>query len=339
MKKTLLLAISLATTLNFAQTYNNGGLNTGATTKSGVAAPTGYTWSEVQNNTGNTTESNTSAGYGGTYSSTASSLFLADDFTIPAGETWNITSIDFFAYQTGYTGTTSPFNTVRVNIFSSDPSVSGAISVFGNDTTNRFASGTDSNMYRIFNSQVPTGSTPGTTRKIWKVTANTPVSLTAGTYWIKYQIQNVVTANAGFLPPVTIPGTRGLAGFNAKQNDAINGTWINLIDSGNPTSAPDYPMDMPFVVTYTITSLGVTETLQYDNRVRVYPNPVKDILKISNPEKVQIDSVEILDQAGRIVKTLKGGIEQFDVSGLAKGTYIIKIKNNTITKVTKLIKE
>ncbi|UZT98532.1 hypothetical protein ODZ84_02885 [Chryseobacterium fluminis] len=47
MKKTLLAAIGLIAHLTLAQTYNNGGLSTGATTKSGVAAPAGYTWSEV----------------------------------------------------------------------------------------------------------------------------------------------------------------------------------------------------------------------------------------------------------------------------------------------------
>ncbi|WP_027381554.1 T9SS type A sorting domain-containing protein [Chryseobacterium daeguense] len=338
MKKILLAAVALVANITLAQTYNNGGLSTGATSKSGVAAPAGYTWSEVQNNTGNTTESNTNAGYGGTYSSTTASFFIADDFTIPAGQTWNITSIDFFAYQTGYAGTTSPFNTVRVNIFSSDPSVTGAASVFGNDTTNRFLSSIDSNMYRVFNTQVPTASTPGTTRKIWKVTASTPVSLTAGTYWVKYQLQNVVTASAGFLPPVTIAGTRGLPGWNAKQNDAITGNWTSLIDDGNPATATDYPMDMPFIVNFTTTGLGTSEVMQYDNRVQVYPNPVKDMFKINNPEKIKISNVEIIDISGKIIKNLKAS-EEYNVSDLPKGNYILKIKSSEATKITKLIKQ
>lgn len=338
MRKTLLFAASLILANNYAQSLSNGGLSTGATTKSGVAAPTGYTWSELQNNTGNTTESNTSLGLGGTYSSATTSFFLADDFTVPTGVSWEISKIDFFAYQTNYAGSTSPFNTVRVNIFSSDPSVSGATSVFGDDTTNRFGSSVDSNIYRTGNTTVPVTTAPGTTRKIWKVTANTPVTLTAGTYWIKYQLQNVVTASAGFLPPVTIVGNRGLPGFNGKQFDAIGGTWTSIVDAGNPTTAPDYPLDMPFVITYTSTTLGVTETLQYDNRIQVYPNPVREIFRINNPEKLQISSVEVLDVSGRVVKTLKGA-EQFDVSGLAKGTYMLKIKSNATTKVTKLIKE
>lgn len=339
MKKTISLAILIMSNIAFAQTYNNGGLSTGATTKSGTAAPAGYTWSEAQNNTGNTTESNTNAGYAGTSSSATASFFLADDFTIPAGQTWNITAIDFFAYQTGYTGTTSPFNTVRVNIFSSDPSVTGAVSVFGNDTTNRFVSGTDANMYRIFNSQVPSpGSAVGTTRKIWKVTASAPVSLTAGTYWIKYQLQNVTLANGGFLPPVTITGNRGLAGWNAKQLDAVNGTWASLFDDGNPSSALDYPMDMPFIITYSTSALGTQETMQYDNRIQVYPNPVKDVFKINNPEKISITSVEIMDMSGRIIKNLKG-FEEYNISEVPKGVYMLKIKSSEISKVTKLVKQ
>ncbi|WP_163393277.1 T9SS type A sorting domain-containing protein [Flavobacterium limi] len=312
-------------------------MSTGATSKSGVAAPSGFTWSEVQNNTGNTTESNASAGYAGTFSSATANFFIADDFTIPAGQTWNVSSVDVFAYQTGYNGATSPFNTMRVNIFSSDPSVAGAVSVFGDDTTNRFASGAQENIYRIFNSTVPVSSTPGTTRRIWKVTGNTPVTLTAGTYWVKYQLQNVNVASAGFFPPVTISGTRGLPEWNAKQYNAVNNTWIPIIDDGNPASAPDYPMDMPFIITYTTGSLGTNEVMQYDNRMQVYPNPVHDVFKIINPQEIKITEVEVIDMAGRIVKTLKG-TEEYNISDLSKGNYLLQIKSDGVTKVTNLLK-
>lgn len=339
MKKKLLVAALLAANFYFSQTYSNGGLSTGVNTKSNVTAPAGYTWSELQNNAGNTTESNTSLGLGGTFISAASSLFLADDFTIPVGSSWQISTIDFFAYQTSYAGTTSPFNTIRVNIYSSDPSVAGAVSVFGDDTTNRFSAGTDANIYRIGNTTVPLATTPATNRKIWKVTANTPVTLTAGTYWVKYQLQNVVTATGGFLPPVTVVDSRGLPGFNAKQFNAIAGTWVSIIDDGNPTTAPDFPLDMPFVVTFTSPTLGTKEIIQYDNRVQVYPNPVTDHFRINNPEKMKISTVEIMDLSGRLIKTLNAA-ENYNVSDLPKGNYILKIKNESgPAKITKLIKQ
>jgi hypothetical protein len=84
--------------LQAQQLYSNSNFTTGTTSKSGVMAPTGYTWSEVQNNTGNTTEANTNSGY---TASKASTINLADDFTVPTGSSWTITDLSFFGYQTG----------------------------------------------------------------------------------------------------------------------------------------------------------------------------------------------------------------------------------------------
>src|SRR5205085_5377119 len=63
--------------------FNNGGtgslgLNPSATTESGVAAPAGFFWSELQHPAGNTTESNAAGGF----SVTSGSLRLADNFTL-----------------------------------------------------------------------------------------------------------------------------------------------------------------------------------------------------------------------------------------------------------------
>jgi hypothetical protein len=84
--------------------------------------------------------------------------------------------------------------------------------------------------------------------------------------------------------------------------------------------------------------MGVNEIVQYDNRVQVYPNPVKNSFKINNPDKLKIESLEIIDASGKTVKTLNAA-EQYDVSTLPKGIYFIKIKNEGIIKITKLIKE
>lgn len=337
MKKQIYFLSMLIAGFSSAQSYQNGGLSTGTTSNNGTNAPAGFTWSELQNNTGNITESNTSLGLGGTYSSSNANFFIADDFVVPVGEKWAITSIDFFAYQTNYVGSTSPFNTVRVNVFDSDPSIAGATSVFGDDTTNRFLSSEDAKMYRIGNSAVPvTATAPLTNRKIWKVRANTPMSLNPGTYWVKYQLQNVVAASAGFLPPVTILGTRGLPSFNAKQADVVSGSWVSIIDIGNPTTAPDYPLDMPFIITYTKTSLGSTEVLQYDNRINVYPNPAKDAFKIAMPQGIKPTNIEIFDASGRLVKTMKTA-DSYTISDLNPGVYTVKINTSDIAKTTRLI--
>ena len=259
-KKTTLLSLKclfvLAFTqiLNAQQIYTNGGLSTGATSNNGVAAPTGYTWSELQNNTGNTTETNVSTGINGHYiTSGTTSNKLADNFVVPVGSAWNATSFEFFCYQTNYAGTVPPIDILRVQIFNGDPSAGGTV-VAGNMTTNVYdaANSTDALMYRTANSLVPSVLAPVTTRKIWKVRANLTATLPAGTYWVVYQMHALNDA-ACLSPYVTVVGSRGLAGWNAKSQNAVTSVWSSIIDLGNPAAtAPDLPQDLPFNINGTI---------------------------------------------------------------------------------------
>lgn len=216
------LMLAFSTMLN-AQQYVNGNLSTGATSSNGVAAPAGFTWSEVQS-------PNTIAGYG----NNITNFMLADDFTIPAG-TWAISKITFFAYGTGYTGTTSPYNDVRVAIYNTNPSVGNPAPIYGNLTTNVFLASSSASMYRIFN------ATPGTTRHIWRIEANVSVSLPAGTYWIQWGVGSTFASN--FSPPSTVVGQPTQPGNNALQRDVAANTWTALTDAGGP-------QDMPFIIDY-----------------------------------------------------------------------------------------
>ncbi len=341
MSKTLFLAICVLGGVVQAQTFTNNALATGTTTKSGTAAPAGYQWSEVQNDAGNTTESNTNLGIASfaINATTPVSYFLADDFVVPPGENWTISSIATFAYFTGYTGATSPIGAMRLSIYSGDPSVPGTAVVYGDDFTNALSSSTEALIYRTSNSLYPAATVPGTTRKVWKNVANVTKLLTPGTYWLKYQFSNVTPTSGGFAPPATVVNSRSLPTWNAKQNDAIAGTWTNVVDAGNPATAPDVVLDFPFIITYT-SSLGTNEVLQYDNRVQVYPNPVQDIFHINLPtESINGKTkIEILDMSGKLVKTMKVA-KEYSASGLSKGSYIVKISDGNNKKITRLIKE
>lgn len=245
-----LAAVSAAVLLfpgaTFAQSllYSNGGLNPQATSSSGVAAPAGFFWSEVQAETGNTTESNTTAGV----SVNQGSFRLADDFVVPAGQTWVLEAVEFHAYQTGASAAATPFTGYTLQVWNGRPGDAGATVVFGDTTTNRFATSTNSTFFRIFNSSVPPpGTAPGTTRTIWRnrVTIDPPLSLTEGTYWLDWA-STVSNAGAHFQPAITIQGVRGLQGWNARQFSVTSTTWTDVIDAGNPATAPDFPQDFPF---------------------------------------------------------------------------------------------
>ena len=226
--------------------YNNGNVSTGATTESGIAAPKGYTWSENQHDTGNTTEVNTTLGFGATL--TTGGNRLADNFTVPAGQTWTITSVSLQAFVSGWTTPTSPFSGAALQIWNGRPGDEGSNVVFGDLTTDRLVSSTSSNVYVIRNTVVqPTA--PGTTRPLWKMTMSVSPQLTLGpgTYWIDLQATTFNNA-AVFFRNVIEPGSRTQAGWNARQYFNTSGTWADVLDTGAPSSAPDVPQDIAFEV-------------------------------------------------------------------------------------------
>lgn len=65
----------------------------------------------------------------------------------------------------------------------------------------------------------------------------------------------------------------------------------------------------------------------------VYPNPAQNYILTPNAQKVTV-----LDLNGQIVKE-SVNVERVDISLLAKGSYIVKIKADNETKVGKLVKE
>ncbi|MBF6608994.1 MAG: T9SS type A sorting domain-containing protein [Flavobacterium sp.] len=349
MKKTTLSAFSgkarmiAATSLLFTYglghaqlQYINGNLSTGATSKSGIAAPSGYTWSELQNDAGVMTMSNGTTGVGAQMVNTTMNR-VADDFTVPAGESWTISKATFYAYQTGYMGTVSPFTDIRVRISSGNPSQGGSTVVFGDLTTNRLLSTSDAMMYRTGNSVAPApGSVPATNRKIWKIEATVAVTLQPGTYWIEW------TQDAGtggnFSPPSTIVDARTVAGYNAIQFQSAAATWVVLVDSGNPPdTTPDVAVDMPFVIDYSM-QLGVNDR-DIASTISIFPNPVTNLLNVSS--STVMDSYKLYDVSGRLVKSAQlsgSAANQIDVSSLMSGSYILKLKSGDETVTRKFIK-
>lgn len=323
-----------------AQLYNNGPISTGSTAANGTSAPTGYTWSETQANTGNTTESNGSFGFAGYYNTAATTDFrLADDFTVPTGQTWNITNFAFFCYQTSYAGTVPPIDVLRVQIYNGDPSTTGVL-VAGNVTTNVYdaASSGEAFMYRVSNTLVPSAQGTGTLRKIWKVRANITTSLAAGTYWVVYQGHAINDASF-FLPPVTLTGSRGAATANAKQLTVSTNVWSDILDLGNPAaSAPDVIQDMPFII-----NDGVLSANEFakSNAFEIYPNPIFNNFEIKNTFDSKIESVEIIDILGKVIKVVVlKDLEQnsVDCSNIETGNYFVKIISETGTEIKKIVK-
>ena len=347
MKSLMMLATFFLCSYSYSQIYSNGNLSTGTISKSGVTSPTSYTWSEVQNDTGNTTEANKSTGFAGYFNTAGTTDFqVGDDFTIPAGQQWSITSFDFFVHENSFTGSTIPVNQLRVQIWNGNPSLPGSAVIVGNLTSSVLDAANSGNtfMYRIPNSIIGNPIiVPNTNRKIWKVKGTISATLAPGTYWVVYQFH--ATDNGSiFIPSVTVSGSRGLVGWNAKQNFVANTTpgtvlgWADIIDVGDPATAPDVPQDLPFAINGTVTTLGITEN-DFSSTVLIYPNPVKNSFTITIPKTDKVDSIEIYDMIGRKVKSINNIDFPVNVSELSAGNYTLKVKSGSSVAIKKFIKE
>ena len=82
-------------------------------------------------------------------------------------------------------------------------------------------------------------------------------------------------------------------------------------------------------------ALSIQENL-LEEKNKIYPNPVKDILNIQSDEEVK--TVEVYNSLGQ--KVMNGNKNQVDVSFLSKGVYILRVENK-YSKITiqKFIKE
>ncbi|KAB2966320.1 MAG: hypothetical protein F9K18_05765 [Thermoanaerobaculia bacterium] len=155
---------------------------------------------------------------------------VADDFTVPGPTPWNVDTITFFAYQTGST-TTSTINDVRVQIWDGIPGAAGSNVVFGDLVTNRLASSTWTNAYRVTDTTITDSARP-----IMANVVTIGTTLPPGTYWLDWFCGGTL-ASGPWAPPVTILGSTGSG--NAMQSTA-GGAFAPLIDVG--------PQDFPFVI-------------------------------------------------------------------------------------------
>lgn len=271
-----LVALLFSSTALGVIIYDNGNVGSGANSGSGTAAPAGTQWSEAQNefgitNAGGMGAANTLAGV--SCSVTATLFRCADDFNVPVGQTWTINQVIVFAYQTGFAGTTSPITAATLRIWNGRPNDAGSTIVFGDTTTNRLASSTDSLNWRIFSSTIGVGASPPTVpvtnRRVWQnnITVSPAAVLTAGNYWIDWN--TAIGTAAHFAPTTTTVGTRAVPFTNARQ--FTGAAWVDVTDAGQaPTGAPVPAIlrqDFPFKLEGSIAgapAVPLSRTLDFD---------------------------------------------------------------------------
>ncbi|MEQ1514825.1 MAG: GEVED domain-containing protein, partial [Lysobacteraceae bacterium] len=223
-----------------AQTYFNGNMGTGTINKAGAAAPAGVQWHEMMNNIGNNITANASLAY-----NCSGAFKAADNFTVPAGETWTISGMSFYTIQI----TASTPTAIGVAIRNGSPLAGGTV-VFGNLATNVYSSSAPANVQVITSSANPTTAPFAATLNVTeqKVVFGTAAVLTAGTYWVEW---NVTAPTNTFNIFSEIFGARTQPGYNALQQNGA-AAYTALTDAGTPAGVA-VPVDLNFKINYTST--------------------------------------------------------------------------------------
>ncbi len=107
----------------------------------------------------------------------------------------------------------------------------------------------------------------------------------------------------------------------------------------NPCLGGDYGQAEDYTVNVVASSLSTNELAKKNASLKVYPNPVTDILNIESQSKVK--SISVFDATGRNVLTSEINQTKFnvDLSKLTSGSYIVTVQTENGSQSAKVIKK
>jgi hypothetical protein len=161
-------------------------------------------------------------------------LAVADNFTIPAGETWTINEIVTWGYQTGATSVS--INSLGVQIWNGRPGDPGAAVVAGSIGGNCLTSATFSNIYRALSTEPANCD-----RRLQELTCGLGTVLGPGTYWVEFTAAGSHPSGP-WIPPVKFLFRPNKPFADARLRNSAG--WDNLIDNG----AGRHQQEVPFVI-------------------------------------------------------------------------------------------
>lgn len=132
--------------------------------------------------------------------------------------------------------------------------------------------------------------------------------------------------------PYTVPGMISVTGGNLTGN-TVSTSYYYFYDWEVSNKCESERK----MVTATVNCLGTSE-VETKNLMKVYPNPFKETIVISDIEKAR--SLQVLDVSGRIIKTIDNLSKEIHLGDLKSGLYILNLNMKDGTqKQTKVIKQ
>jgi hypothetical protein len=154
--------------------------------------------------------------------------WVADDFVVADPGGWDLTGMQFFAYQTN-SGNNPTITGVYYRILDGAPDAGGNV-VCGDLVTNRLTNTVWSSIYRVLDTDLLNTARP-TMLDTVSIAAGCG-HLAAGSYWIMWSTDGSLSSGP-WAPPISILGQTTTG--NAMQSLDYGATWADLVDSGTLT--------------------------------------------------------------------------------------------------------
>jgi hypothetical protein len=133
-----------------------------------------------------------------------------------------------------------------------------------------------------------------------------------------------------------ISGTAVLTFYN--YYDASNGKLIFRTNTV-AINSPYFNNTSTIMESLLSVTLGLNNSELSGNQLKIYPNPVTDVLNIGTNSKNSIRSVRLLDISGREILKVEGNNSSLSVSHLQSGLYIASITTEKGVYIQKFFKK
>lgn len=163
------------------------------------------------------------------------------------------------------------------------------------------------------------------------VSANGEITIIFATPFLYNNVDNLVVAvdddspgKNGEFPPFYV--------YSGAANNTVykwSTTNINPVNFSNGTTTTSTKSRITFLG-LTSANLSVSNVLKDKNRIKIYPNPVGDILNIS--EVLNVKSITVHDLSGRAVKSIVKPESEVNIKELQSGIYILTLDMNDGSK-------
>jgi hypothetical protein len=163
---------------------------------------------------GSVFQSDLGMGVFGWPSSQSEGLRVADDFSIPSGQTWALSMVRFFGYCFFATPSTS-FTGLTLQIWNAQPGATGSQVIWGNTSDNIRSGSAFAGAYRYKD------GSPDSARSIFSIDGSVNLTLGSGTYWLDWAFSDPTGVDiqlSAYQMPITIDG----------QTTTGNGLWMPI---------------------------------------------------------------------------------------------------------------